>query len=110
MQKILKKALMGEIYSNLYHNPTKEEMQLITESIQEFISDLEYDKKKIDLSSLSAAVSYAIKENFLECAECGEKYLRKEMNTDYPDYCWNCRSFYDPENMPGGWEYKQCED
>lgn len=108
MQKILESALLGEIYGQIWHNPDAIELKTIMDYLGDYVKDLAEQKKRLDLSALAVGVADAVHDNFLECEECGEKFLPGEMN-DIEKKCIHCKPNYDPEGMPGGWNDKQIE-
>lgn len=109
MQEILEKALLGEIYGNIWHNPDPAELETVKKYLADYVADLAEQKKRFDLTALAVGVADAVHDHFLECEECGEKFLPDEMNHDGDWYCLQCRPYSDPDGMPGGWHDVQIE-
>lgn len=93
-----KAALLGEIYGFIGHNPTDEELELFEEYAANYIADCINDDKRPDLSGMACALLDCKDENFVRCVDCGDCYLRSEMNQDYGcEYCLECKPYKDED-------------
>lgn len=93
-----KAAMLGEIYSLIYHTPTDEELELFEEYVANYIADRINDDKRPDLTGMARALLDCKDENFVCCADCGDCYLRSEMNQDYGcEYCLECKPYKDED-------------
>lgn len=104
----LEMVVRNEICGCIYHNPDDRELKVIMDYVDECVLEATCKKKQIDLTSLALMISNAVHDNFVECEECGEKFLPDEMNMDYHK-CLGCQPIFDPESMQGGWYDKQIE-
>ena len=99
-----KDALRGEIYELIGHNPDNAELEKMTEYAADYIGDCYSAGKLPNLSGMAYAMLICRQEQFKQCAECGDYFLWDEINTDTGEHCINCRPYYDPDGMPGGWD------
>lgn len=99
-----KDALRGEIYDLIGHNPDNAELEKMTEYAADYIGDCYSAGKLPNLSGMAYAMLICRQEQFKQCAECGDYFLWDEINTDTGEHCLNCRPYYDPDGMSGGWD------
>ena len=99
-----KDALRGEIYELIGHNPDNAELEKMTEYAADYIGDCYSAGKLPNLSGMAYTMLICRQEQFKQCAECGDYFLWDEINTDTGEHCINCRPYYDPDGMPGGWD------
>lgn len=99
-----KDALRGEIYELIGHNPDDAELEKMTEYAADYIGDCHSAGKLPNLSGMAYAMLTCKQEQFKQCAECGDYFLWDEINTETGEHCLNCRPYYDPDGMPGGWD------
>lgn len=99
-----KNALLGEICGLIGHNPDDAELEKMTEYAADYVADCYGAGKLPNLSGLAFALLTCKKEQFKQCAECGDYFLWDEINTETGEHCIDCRPYYDPDGMPGGWD------
>jgi len=99
-----KDALRGEIYGLIGHNPDDAELEKMTEYAADYIGDCYSAGKLPNLSGMAYAMLICKQEQFKQCTECGDYFLWDEINTETGEHCLNCRPYYDPDGMPGGWD------
>lgn len=88
--------IRNEITLTIGHNPDKWELQTFMDYIHDRISDNEQEGKKLYLSNIGMAILDCRDDNFAKCEECGEWFLRGEIN-DLTGCCLNCTPHQDPD-------------
>lgn len=102
-KETLDKIVLADIASWLGHQPDEQEQKIVFDYVGDEIQTAYDQKKHVDLSDLATYICDAVKDNFTQCEECGERFLADEMH-ELGYKCLRCQPNYDPDGMPGGWD------
>ena len=99
-----KNALQGEICGLIGHNPDDDEFEQMSIYAADYVADCVNEGKLPNLTGLGYSLLVCKKEQFIQCNECGDYFLPREINSCGGCYCLGCKPNYDPDGMPGGWD------